>query len=217
VRLQTYGGTAICDFFATMAADVDEFAPDVVVMEFSGNAITGCVNHEPFTPTAWYDRYHADADAVMALYERHGIPVYWVSAPISRSAADRGDPNWAILNEMYADMPDHHSTARFVDAGAAVMRDGAYTDVLPCRDDEPCADVPDPVTGLPANPVRSPDGTHFCPVTAADANGSVGGCPVWSSGAWRFGLAMAEPIVRDFELETTSDRTSPAQLIAHLA
>ncbi len=201
VRLQTYGGVAICDFLETMRADLAAFAPDVVVMEFSGNALTSCINHDPFTPVDWYERYHTDADAVLAIYEPLDIPVYWVGTPMSRSSAEHADPSWAILTEMYSELPDHHPLARYVDAGQAVMRDGTYTDVLPCLYYEPCADIPDPVTGEPANPVRSPDGAHFCPAVTGAADGTVGACPVWSSGAWRFGLAMAEPLVRDFDLD----------------
>jgi len=51
-----------------------------------------------------------------------------------------------------------------------------------------------PASGRPASQVRSPDGVHLCPV------GNVFDCPVWSSGAWRFGRAMAAPVVRDYKL-----------------
>jgi hypothetical protein len=203
VRVATYGGTAICDFFDRMREDLASFRPDAVVMEFSGNALTPCIDHEPFVPADRYERYHADADAVMALYEPAGIPVYWVGAPMSRSAAERGDPQWATLNDMYADLARHHPTARYVDAGEAVMRDGAYTDVLPCLADEPCAGLTDPVTGAAANRVRSPDGAHFCPVETAPVDGTVPGCPVWSSGAWRYATAMAAALVDDFALDAS--------------
>ncbi len=201
VRLRTFVGTAICDHFEAMRIDLREFHPDAVVMEFSGNALTPCVNHEPLTSTDVCRRYHSDADAVMAIYEPLGVPVYWVGTPISRNAAESGDPNWALLNQMYSELPRRYAGAFYVNAGQAVMRDGKYTDELPCLSYEPCQGIPDAVTGEPSNRVRSPDGMHFCPVRADAGDGSTSTCPVWSSGAWRFGLAMAEPIVRDFRLD----------------
>jgi hypothetical protein len=200
LRTRVAGGTAICDFFDTMRADLVEFRPDAVVMEFSGNALTGCVHHEPFTTAEYYRRYRADADAVMALYEPAGIPVYWVGPPLPRPRAGVAD-DWGLLNVMYSRIPDQHAGAAYVDAGQAVLRDGAYTDYLPCLFYEPCEGSPDPATGEPANRVRGPDGVHFCPVHVEPTEGADAGCPVWSSGAWRFGLAMAEPLVRDFALD----------------
>ena len=42
VTTRTFGGTAICDWFADMRADAVAIHPDVVVVEFSGNALTPC-------------------------------------------------------------------------------------------------------------------------------------------------------------------------------
>jgi hypothetical protein len=148
------------------------------------------------TPLARYHQaYRDDVDAAMRLYAGTDVAVYWASSPVPRRHAD--DPTWPTLNELYAGLPDRHPEAHFVDAGTAVLRDGRYTDVLPCLADEPCAGIPDPVTGEPANPVRSPDGGHFCPAAVGDADGRIPGCPVWSSGAWRFGRALAAPVAAD--------------------
>jgi hypothetical protein len=46
------------------------------------------------------------------------------------------------------------------------------------------------------NIVRAADGTHFCPAPVTVVRGVTGACPVWSSGAFRFGTAMAEPLIR---------------------
>jgi hypothetical protein len=42
--------------------------------------------------------------------------------------------------------------------------------------------------------VRAPDGAHFCPNVGPAVRGVVGPCPRWSSGAVRFGRAMADAI-----------------------
>src|SRR5262245_7010464 len=46
VWTRTFGGTAICDWFDEMRADVDQIRPAVVVIEFSGNALTPCMMDE---------------------------------------------------------------------------------------------------------------------------------------------------------------------------
>jgi hypothetical protein len=67
----------------------------------------------------------------------------------------------------------------YVDAGRFVETpDGRYADRLACTDlDTDCA-------GDGTTVVRG-DGVHFCPVVDAVP------CPVWSSGAVRFGLGIA--------------------------
>jgi hypothetical protein len=56
---------------------------------------------------------------------------------------------------------------------------------MPCLPNEPgCANG--------SVVVRSPDGTHFCPVRETDQIAPV--CPVWSGGAFRFGAALAEAV-----------------------
>jgi hypothetical protein len=47
------------------------------------------------------------------------------------------------------------------------------------------------------NVVRAPDGAHFCPGAPAAVRGVTVACPVWSSGAWRFGNSMAAAVVGD--------------------
>jgi hypothetical protein len=70
-------------------------------------------------------------------------------------------------------LPARYPDARFVDAGAAVLDHGSYADYLPCLAWEHCI----------RTRVRSPDGIHLLP-----------------PGAYRFGTAMAEPVISDFGL-----------------
>ena len=74
---------------------------------------------------------------------------------------------------------------------SVLLRGRTYTDVLPCLPAEPCSgSASRPSVGV--NVVRAPDGAHFCPRPDAPAvEGVTGPCPVWSSGAYRFGTAMA--------------------------
>jgi hypothetical protein len=75
-----------------------------------------------------------------------------------------------------------------------VLDHGQYTDSLPCLPNEPCTGPV--IHGVRTNRVRAPDGVHFCPVTVLGR----APCPVWSSGAFRFGAAMAAPVIADFGL-----------------
>ena len=49
----------------------------------------------------------------------------------------------------------------------------------------------------PLSLVRAPDGVHFCPAGKDAHRGVTATCPVWSSGAYRYGSAMAQPVVLD--------------------
>ena len=82
---------------------------------------------------------------------------------------------------------------RFVDAGQAVLDRGRFTATLPCLPSEGAGDGC--VDGR--IPVRALDGLHLCPMRTSLGDNR---CPVYSSGAARFGLAMAGPIRRDLGL-----------------
>ena len=86
-----------------------------------------------------------------------------------------------------------HQLDGFVDAGQAVLDGGRFTATLPCLPSEGAGD--ECVDGR--IPVRALDGLHLCPVRTSQENDR---CPVYSSGAARFGLAMAQPIRLDLGL-----------------
>jgi hypothetical protein len=90
---------------------------------------------------------------------------------------------------MYAGLPRPWPAARYLDAGSAVLADGRYADQLPCLPEEPC---PTSTSGETLTQVRAADGQHFCVATVAQD----GTCATWSSGAWRYGSAMAEPLIQ---------------------
>ena len=122
--------------------------------------------------------------------------MYFVGTPLSQHAAETHEPNAGRLNELYA-LLGSSDGIRYVEAGAAVLDRGSWTKTLPCLPDEPCTGGAD-AAGSPVSVVRAPDGVHFCPAAPAAINGVTGDCPVWSSGAFRFGTAMAAPVINDF-------------------
>ena len=194
VFTRTFGGTAICDWLDEMRSDARTLAPGAVVVQFSGNSLTPCMQDRAgraLSGDAYQARYRADAEAAADIFEPIGTKLLFAGSPLRRP--DPGHPPFEgdRLGAMYAAVAaEHASFARFVDAGSPILDHGRWTDRLPCLPVEPCDGGTD-AAGRKLNVVRSPDGTHFCPVTGVD-----GTCPVWSSGAFRFAQAMAAPLLQ---------------------
>ena len=199
VQTFTFGGTAICDWFTQMQTDAETRRPEAVVVEFSGNTFTPCMRDgvgQPLAGASKLEKYRADAQEVINIFSAVGAQIYFVGAPISRAAAEAHSADWNQLNSLYATLSGQRPDVTYIDAGDAVEDHGAYTDTLPCLADEPCTGGVDAL-GRRVNVVRAPDGVHFCPNASGAVLGVTADCPVWSSGAFRYGRAMAAPVVAD--------------------
>lgn len=200
VRVHAAGGNAICDYLPAMAAEIGRTHPVAVVFEFAGNGLTPCTRPAPgqaSAPGELVSRYQSDADAATALAATAHASAWWIGAPANRDpSANIGN---AAIRGVYAGLPAHYANAHYVDAGLSVEADGHYTDILPCLTEEPC----ERYGGAAVNRVRASDGGHLCPVHQA----FVDTCPIWSSGAYRFGQAMAEPVIAFLHLRPVRPRT----------
>jgi hypothetical protein len=206
VQSHTFGGTAICDWLGQMQADAATERPQAVVVEFSGNALTPCMRDaagQPLAGAAKIAKYTEDIQQVVRIFGAIGSRVYFVGAPISRAAAESHSTDWGQLNNMYAALGRRTSNTEFVDADEAVENHGAYTDTLPCLMDEPCTGGVDSA-GRGINVVRALDGVHFCPGAPSAIDGVTGTCSVWSSGSFRYGTAMAAPVIKEFVIHTAA-------------
>ena len=157
-QLRGLGGSALCDSLEDIVTAAATERPRLIVVEFVGNNLTTCMSGYT-TPAQITAKYAADA---AELKLRVDVPILWVGPPLFRSGPP---PTWGLFD----------AESRFVDAGQAVLENGAYTDTLPCLPDE------GPARGC-ANgriAVRAADGAHFG--TSA---------PGYSSGARRFADAM---------------------------
>jgi hypothetical protein len=173
-----WGGTAACDWGSV---DLQANRGTVVVISFTGNSLTPCMadgaggfmRHE-----ALVEQYRYDIGQLIDRSRRAGARVLLVGQPVRAPEFD-ADLEVAGINAAYSDYARLMSYVSYVDAGAAVEApDGTFADRLPCTElDAECGE-----DGLTV--VRG-DGVHFCPVL--DQNP----CPVWSGGAFRFGLAIA--------------------------
>ncbi len=187
---RTYGGTAICDFFDLMKEDAVTLRPVAVVLEFSGNRFTSCMHHpngEGMGDGEAFLKYLTDAREAVRIFASVGTHVYLAGAPVSRPVAGSFQRGRA-LNVMYAWVAQSspEGTVTYLDAGKVVQDGTEYVDELPCLPIEPC---PDGGTTL----VRSSDGVHLCPGDDSHRDPVTARCLVWSSGAYRYGRAMAAP------------------------
>ena len=208
VLTRTFGGTAICDWFDEMSQDAASMAPGMVVVEFSGNSLTPCMQDaagRQLSGDTYRQKYHDDAEAVIALFAPHGTQVVFAGAPISRAAAQNPDFKGGGLNGLYAQIAAAHDGVGYVDAGAAVLDGGRWTETLPCLASEPCTGGVD-AAGRGVDVVRAPDGGHFCPASPGAIRGVTGDCPVWSSGAFRYGSAMAAPVLAGLDASAAAAR-----------
>lgn len=199
VVLHTFAGTAICDWLDEIQRDIEQPA-DIAVLELVGNHFTRCMQGaggQPLTPAQVVDRYREDAERATRLLTSVGTTVYWVGGPVVQPADALAIEGVRKLYRdevvpAHAGLPPITGIVRFVDAGRAVLDpQGRFTPTLPCLPSE------GPEQGCVDGRirVRSSDGVHFCPTEWED-----GGCPVYSSGAIRFGRAMADPVARALDI-----------------
>jgi hypothetical protein len=193
-RVGAWDGTAPCDWLPAMEAAARSGSIAVAVIDFSGNSITPCMRGAPYTSARYYERYRHDVTEATTAFIRHGTKVVLASAPQSYKQYVAGGTQWNRLNRILAGIAASDPRgASYDDAGEAVMLDGHFTWALPCRSDEPCLD--DPVHG--ENVVRAPDGFHFCPSGQQAVRGYVPPCDTYMSGAFRYGVAMADAALRE--------------------
>lgn len=198
---RTFGGTAICDWLDEMAADVTTLKPGIVIIEFVGNSFTPCMRDAAgqfLTGAAVVERYSADLETVIATFGADGAQVVLAGAPVSRAEADHTAPGGGGLNALYQRTARARAGVRYADAGAEVLDDGYWTSTLTCLALERCTGGVD-AAQVGVNVVRSPDGLHFCPASGDAVRGVTGDCPVWSSGAFRYGSALARPAIESLD------------------
>jgi hypothetical protein len=194
IDVHTWGGTATCDWFPDMFRTLPQKRPAVVVLAFSGNALTRCMetpSGAPLQGAAYLAAYRRDTNTAVAIATASGAHVVIAAAPRTKHAM--ADPHWDALFRIYRDAAVHRPRdVSYVNAGALIAPSGRFTATMPCLPHERKivnADGSRPCQGGRII-VRAPDGVHFCPVGKAARRGVTDGCPVYSSGAFRYAAAL---------------------------
>jgi hypothetical protein len=194
VRVEAFGGTALCDVSDRIVQNARTEPTRMVVIAFSGNALTPCTKRMGPSPTP--DQvsamYAADLEWVLGHLRTLGVPTLLVGAPPTISPD--GVSSWGPINGAWQEAATrwqaHGADVTYANTGQALAdANGRWTATLPCLPNE---DASRGCVGG-AIAVRSPDRAHFCPAAAPGPDGT---CPVWSSGAWRYGQAVAVAIQR---------------------
>jgi hypothetical protein len=195
VTTRTFGGTATCDWLPEIATTTARERIAFAVLEFSGNALTPCMTGSdgaPLSGTAYLDAYRNATLQAVAMLRGAGARVYLIGAPPGRVPAPGNEA--AALLALYREIARRMPGVVYVDAGRAVLAaNGGWTATLPCLPGEGAAQGCSDGRIV----VRAPDGAHFCPGAGPAVHGVTTTCPRWSSGAVRFGRAMAAPLVAD--------------------
>ncbi len=186
-------GAAVCDLVPVIREQVPRLRPQLVVIETAANGITRCMQSvgtlgsQPFAR-----RYVDDVGAVIKIARSAGARVLVVEPPPfgGLNAASDGDLRRLMvrLRSAYAG----HSGVQFI-AGPrdAVSDRGRFLLTMPCGASE--SNLPTCRKGQIS--IRDPAfGVHFCPRTYRSDAELRKGCRVYSSGARRFGRALAEAI-----------------------
>jgi len=192
----TYGGTATCDWLSTMAAAAAQRPQDALFV-FSGNAFTPCMDGVALRSPQYYELYTAYTEQAIGIFSAVDAHVFLVGTPVDESSV----AGWDQLNDIYRQLAQASPhTVTYVDAGASVeTATGSFTWALPCISIEPSCGRDG------TNVVRSPDGIHFCPDGIPAARGVTASCSEYSSGAFRFALAMMNAVTQ-YAYSTPGDK-----------
>jgi hypothetical protein len=181
-----YPGMALCDYVKEIPAAARTVGAPLVVVEFSGNVFTPCMEGVP--PDEVFKKYRADGEQLLLSLDGEAATLMFASAPIPldirRQTAEINNA-WSELATLYP------SKVKFVNAAEAVHGpDGKPAMFLPCLNSETaemgCTDG--------QIKVRSDDGIHFCPTNNPDPK-KFNCTAKYASGAVRYAYAMADGIV----------------------
>ncbi len=219
----SYGGTAVCDHHDEIAWSAAQ-RPDLVVLSFSGNNITGCTLLEPGEGTcpAWatdvevwrlleacrkrgadLSRQYLD-DVRWAVAGLGRIPVVLVAPPTMRDPVSGANPRLGTgrtgwIWQAYRQVAAEHPNVTLVDGGALLTPDDEWVEALPCLPGEDCPSAAGGRDRPALAVVRSPDGIHLCTGPYAGVRNE-GGCPPGMPGPYRFAAVTADAVAERLDL-----------------
>jgi GDSL-like Lipase/Acylhydrolase family len=176
VIVRGVSGTAPCDHFGQMGRDRSRLRPDLVLVAFSGNDLTPCIQNRSGSTG---EKYAAAVGQIARLWG--ATPVGFVLAPKVWTTQYDGVRSVVDKRAAATGLPVVDTNPWFSDPS------GAAVDRMACFPWEPCGP-----TGEIA--VRNADGVHLCGSGYVERQGLLGlvapQCVDYSSGALRYGMAI---------------------------
>jgi hypothetical protein len=207
VEIRSMPGSSLCDWLPDLEKSAStKQPPDAVVLTFSGDTFTPCVQDpqtgEPLIGDALERRYIDDLDRVVTMYATT-TRFFLIGHPVNAWESTTGPTH--PVRVAYQGAANRFPNVTYVEGDTFLIDEsGATAFELPCLLIEPCP------KNATTNIVRSFDGVHFCPGTARRD----GSCRIWSSGAFRYALAWAsqvrEAIVSGEPVPAPTTTTAPA-------
>ena len=185
-----FGGTAPCDWTGQLLQDATHWAPQEVLIQFSGNLLTSCtVGQDPTT------LYVNSVVTIANFWRGRGVPVTIVISPPKPDDSEAFARNAELTVASLYGYPVNW-------ADQAVLDNGQFAYFLPCLSpgEDGCGTDPAGVNPQPGMiRVRSTDGIHF-------GTSSTDG---YSSGAYRFATIEAGGTLSTPTTTTTTTTTTP--------
>jgi hypothetical protein len=192
IELHPQPGKAPCDFIPKVTSAFTKYHYEWLVIETVGNSQTACMRipgacsrcYLPYGSPEWLAKYRTDLNTLVDLATNQGTKFLFISPPpFAGTIGEKLNATYSTIEpQLLLDRP----TISYTDGPRLSVADaGAFAAQLPCLPEE--AGLTDCVGGM--IPVRAPDGIHFCPTGYANP------CPVYSSGAIRFGRATGSAIL----------------------
>ncbi len=205
VRGLRFPGLAACDLVASVRNDLAApmaHRPRVVAVSLVGNSVTDCMRtaggeFAEVNSPEYLDAYELALRRLAEATGAAGVPMIYTWGPTSSPFGTTWDGSVHVAL-IAAAMVEEYPHLRIVDVGASVMGpDGDYGVVLPCLPDESTAD------GCTEGEIRirvsQADGHFHCRESEVAPSGWPRPCPVYSSGARRYGEALAAEVLFEWD------------------
>jgi hypothetical protein len=197
VTVRAYPYVALCDMVGWLQADLVSGArPTIITVETHGGDSTPCMDEPDGTQIVrdspdYYAHYRADFDAFFAAATSIGARVVVFATPPDKAATSQIEQN--TLTAIATTEAGLFHGVSISKAGRTALGGNRWRQTERCVAIETAAMGCDTTTDQII--VRAPDTVHFCPTGYADLNALLAGCPIYSSGAYRYGRALASAIV----------------------
>ena len=201
---RTIPGSSPCDWYSRLSADMKIGVPRVIVIEAFGNNISSCQlrsgRRAPSDTQAYWQQYQSDLDNLVSRAPSN-LPIWLSPAAAARNDLLSGSSHEAKMLQVMQVVAASHSNLHVIRAGLAVDGPGGtYAYSASCLSLEPCSNQP----GIGQNILHAHDGLHFCPAIYNATIDLLRHCPVYASGAYRFGNAQAQAVISGLGLQSAA-------------